>query len=511
MNKDLTTFAVILAGGSGTRFWPLSRETYPKQLLKIFGDQTLIQATLSRIAPLIPADQIYIVTNPQQEEQIRFQLQAPSPGFITEPIGRNTAAAIGLAAMTLSKKDPNGIMVVLSADHFIRDERVLLEQLRLGREIASQGYLVTIGAKPTRPETAYGYIQTGEALPDFQGAERAARSGFARSDAGGDGIESVALRPPHRVVRFFEKPDREKASLYLQSKDFYWNTGMFIWKIATILEEINRFMPALAKGLKTISEQGAETIKEVYSHLPSISIDYGILEKSDKLAVIPAEMGWEDVGSWNALDEILPKNEAGNILIGNVVNVGCNNSIIYANSRVIAAVGLDDIVVADTDDATLICSKGKAQEVKQVVEILKTKKGEEHRVHRTVIRPWGSYTVLEEGLGYKLKRIMVHPKSRLSLQSHTKRSEHWVVVAGTARVTCGESVYTIGANQSTFVPMGVKHRLENPMDEPLQIIEVQCGGYLGEDDIARYADDFGRAAPAASGITGPVGAVKKVM
>lgn len=467
MNEDVTLSAVVLAGGSGTRFWPLSREEYPKQLLKIFGDQTLIQTTLSRIAPLIPDDHIYIVTNAQQAEQIKLQLH-PAPNFITEPAGRNTAAAIGLAAITLSKKDPNGIMVVLSADHFIRNTPVLLEQLRLGKEIAQRGYLVTIGAKPTRPETAYGYIKTGGTLSDFQGASR--------------------------VERFVEKPDQEKAAFYLESGDFYWNTGMFVWKVSTILEEIARYMPELAEGLKTISALGTETIEAVYARLASVSIDYGVLEKSDKLVVIKAEMGWEDVGSWNALDAILPQDETGNILIGNVVNVACRNSVVYANNRLIAVVGLSDIVVADTDDATLICAKDHAQDVKQIVEILKTKKSEEHRVHRTVLRPWGSYTVLEEGVGYKIKRIMVHPKSRLSLQSHTKRSEHWVVVCGTARVTCGESVYTIGANQSTFVPMGVKHRLENTTDEPLQIIETQCGEYLGEDDIARYADDFGRAA-----------------
>jgi mannose-1-phosphate guanylyltransferase/mannose-6-phosphate isomerase len=471
MSDDQTTSAVVLAGGSGTRFWPLSREAYPKQLLKIFGNQTLIQATLSRISPLIPQDQIYIVTNPQQAEQIKLQLH-PAPNFITEPLGRNTAAAIGLAAITLYKKNPNGIMVVLSADHFIRNENILLEQIRLGREIAAEGYLVTLGAKPTRPETAYGYIKTGAALPHFSGG--------------------------HKVERFVEKPDREKALLYLQNEDFLWNTGMFVWKVSVILEEISRYMPTLAEGLKAISEGGGP-IQDIYASLPSVSIDYGVLEKSAKLAVIPAAMGWEDVGSWNALDEILPKDEAGNIIIGNVVNVGSLNSVVYAHNRLVAVVGLTDIVVADTDDATLVCSKDAAQNVKQVVEILKTKKSEEHRIHKTVLRPWGSYTVLEEGVGYKIKRIMVHPKSRLSLQSHTKRSEHWVVVCGTALVTCGESLYKIGANQSTFVPMGVKHRLENETDEPLQIIETQCGAYLGEDDIARYADDFGRVAPATAG------------
>ncbi len=466
-------YGVVLAGGSGTRFWPLSREAYPKQLLKIFGDQTLIQSTLSRIAPLIPSDRVYIVTNPQQEEQIRFQLLSGSSGpyFITEPIGRNTAAALGLAAMTLSKTDPEGVMIVLSADHFIRNTKAFTDILLLGKAVAEKGYLVTIGAKPTRPETAYGYIQLGTPIESSTGA--------------------------FRVERFVEKPDRSYAERYITGGNFYWNTGIFIWKISILLEEIFRFMPELGERLTKIKNEiggAAEqtVLTDIYPSLPSISIDYGVLEKSDRLAVVPAEMGWEDVGSWNALDEVMPKDNSGNIITGNVVNIGCKDSIVYANSRVVAVVGLTDIVVADTDDATLVCSKEKAQEVKKVVEVLRDRNEEAHRIHKTVLRPWGSYTVLEEGGGYKLKRIMVKPKARLSLQSHTKRSEHWVVISGTARVTCGESVYDIGTNQSTFVPMGVKHRLENPTDEPLQIIEVQCGGYLGEDDITRFSDDFGR-------------------
>jgi mannose-1-phosphate guanylyltransferase/mannose-6-phosphate isomerase len=469
-------YGVVLAGGSGTRFWPYSREMYPKQLLKIFGDQTLIQATLSRIAPIISSDGVYIVTNPQQGEQIQFQLPPATKGpfFITEPMGRNTAAAIGLAAVVLSKRDPEGVMAVLSADHFIQDREAFLEALLLGNSLAKKGYLVTVGAKPTRPETAYGYVQKGEPLPDGHGGSR--------------------------VARFVEKPDMQTAETYIKSDDFFWNAGFFIWKASSILEEIFKFMPELASGLTKIkevlgTEREEEVLKEVYPALPSISIDYGVLEKSDRLAVIPAEMGWEDVGSWSALDEVLPKDEQGNIFTGNVVNIGCSNSIVYANNRVVAAVGLKNMVVADTEDATLVCSKENAQDVKKVVEALKKRTGEEHHlVHRTVFRPWGSFTVLEEGATFKIKRILVKPKARLSLQSHTKRAEHWVVVAGTARVTCGESVYNIGTNQGTFVPMGVRHRLENPGDEMLQIIEVQCGAYLGEDDITRYSDDFGRVA-----------------
>lgn len=465
---------VILAGGSGTRFWPLSREEYPKQLLKIFGNQTLIQATLSRISQSIPQGQVYIVTNSQQAEQMKFQLPPPNgsgPYFIPEPVGRNTAAAIGLAAVLLKKKVRDDTMVVLSADHFIRQPNGFNNAILLGEALAQKGHLVTLGARPTRPETAYGYIQKGTPFADSPHASS--------------------------VVRFIEKPNRQAAEQYIKDGDTLWNTGIFIWKVSAILEEITRFLPALGEGLSEIeekvgTEQEADAINRIYPQLPAISIDYAVLEKTDRLAVIPVDIGWEDVGSWNALDEVLSKDADGNILTGNVINIGSEESIVYADKRVVAIVGLKDIVVADTDDATLVCSKEKAQDVKKVVEALKKRDGDTHRVHRTVIRAWGTYTVLEEGNGYKIKRIVVNPKAKLSLQMHNKRSEHWVVVSGVARVTCGESVYTIQANQSTFVPMGVKHRLENPTDEPLQLIEVQSGNYLGEDDITRYADDYGR-------------------
>ncbi|MFY9268578.1 MAG: mannose-1-phosphate guanylyltransferase/mannose-6-phosphate isomerase [Candidatus Manganitrophaceae bacterium] len=466
-------YGVILAGGSGTRFWPLSREEYPKQLLTLFGNQSLIQATLSRVSGLIPESHTYIVTNRPQAEQIRFQLKPSAEGlhFIFEPIGRNTAAAIGLAASYLHKRFHDGVMVVLSADHFIRAPHTFIDALRLGETLANEGHLVTLGAKSTRPETGYGYIRKGKPFEKQPGASA--------------------------VERFVEKPDRETAEAYLKQGDYFWNTGIFIWKVSTILDEIGRFLPELSAGLREIGEKigssdEKETVERVYPSLPSISIDYAVLEKSDRLAVIPTEMGWEDVGSWSALDEVIERDADGNILTGNVINIDSRDSIVYADKRVVSVVGLRDLVVVDTDDATLICAKERAQEVKKVVEALKKQNGDVHRVHRTVIRAWGTYTVLEEGGDYKIKRIMVNPRSRLSLQMHGKRSEHWVVVSGTARVTCGESVYTIHANQSTFVPMGVKHRLENPTDEPLQIIEVQSGNYLGEDDIVRYQDDYGR-------------------
>ena len=468
-------YGVILAGGSGTRFWPLSREEYPKQLLKIFGNQTLIQATISRVSDLIPIDQLYIVTNPQQMEQIKFQLVQTSASkihYISEPKRRNTAAAIGLAAVMLQNIDPDGVMIVLSADHFIKDKLAFKKFLFCASDIAKNGHLVTLGARPTRPETAYGYIRAGHPLPIFPSV--------------------------FDVKQFIEKPNMADAEKYCKDKSMLWNTGVFIWKVSTILKEIENFLPELSGGLKEIEQaigtaSETEVLERVYSELPSISIDYGVLEKSEHLAVISTDMGWEDVGSWNALDEVIPKDRDGNILTGNVINVGSHNSIIYAGRRVVCGVGLENVVVADTEDATLVCNKNNAQDVKKVVALLKGRADDTHRVHRTVIRAWGNYTVLEEGEGYKAKRIVVNPKSKLSLQMHHKRSEHWVVVSGTARVTCGESVYTIKANQSTFVPMGVKHRLENPLDEPLKLIEVQSGVYLGEDDIVRFEDDYGRA------------------
>ncbi len=467
-------YGVILAGGSGTRFWPLSREEYPKQLLKIFGNRTLIQATLSRISELIPTEKIYVVTTPPQLEQIRFQLSLETHSklnYISEPERRDTAAAIGFAAMKLQKQDPEASMVVLSSDHFIKDEPEFLKSLCIAEKIAQEGYLVTLGAKPIRPETAYGYIKAGPSLPLAHGASK--------------------------VEQFIEKPDRAKAVRYLEDENTLWNTGIFVWKVRTILDEIDRFLPELSEGLKEIgktigTEKEEKILQTTYAQLPSISIDYGVLEKSEHLAVISTDMGWEDVGSWNALDEVIPRDNSGNIMTGNVVNVGSTDSIIYAGKRVVGVVGLENIVVADTDDATLVCNKESAQDVKKLVEVLKKHNGDAHRIHRTVIRAWGSYTILEEGTGYKVKKLVVNPKSKLSLQMHENRSEHWVVVEGIATVTCGTSVYTIPANQSTFVPMGVKHRIENATNDFLRLIEVQSGSYLGEDDITRFEDDYGR-------------------
>jgi mannose-1-phosphate guanylyltransferase/mannose-6-phosphate isomerase len=467
-------YGVILAGGSGTRFWPLSRADYPKQLLKIFGDQTLIQITLSRISGLIPLDRMSIVTNRRHAEQIEYQLAPTIPRLIREPIARNTAAAIGVAAIDLRQRG-NPVMAVLSADHFIRDCEAFLAALTAAQALAEQGYLVTLGARAVRAETAYGYIQKG--TPIGEGA--------------------------FTVKRFVEKPDQQTAGQYAQSDDMFWNTGIFVWQTGTILDEIRQWMPDLSAGLETLQtgwggDAELRTLETVYPTLPSVSIDYGVLEKSGRLAVIPVEMGWEDVGSWNALDHVLPQDAEGNIVAGQeeqVIGIGNRRTTIYASGHVVAVVGLEDVVVVNTPDATLVCSKKEAQSVRKIVDRLKEENREEYRTHRTVYRPWGSYTVMEEGERYKVKRIQVNPGSRLSLQSHRQRSEHWVVISGVARVTHGERVYTLQTNESTFIPCGDKHRLENTGDVPLEIIEVQSGPYLGEDDITRYQDDYRRTSP----------------
>jgi mannose-1-phosphate guanylyltransferase/mannose-6-phosphate isomerase len=471
-------YAIIMAGGSGTRFWPLSREKMPKQLLKIGGEDTLIRQTVSRVLPLVRIEDIFIVTNQSLADTIGYQLSSkfdrPWDGnFILEPEAKNTAPALGLAALHLERVDPESIMVVLAADHSIRKTEEFLNLLRKAGEAARHGYLVTLGIKPDRPETGYGYIKSGEKLNEA-------------------GIEDVC-----KVEAFVEKPNLETAREYLKSGNYYWNSGIFIWKTKTLLAEIEKHQPSLHKGLLEIrqsigTDREADVIKEVFKKLDSVSIDYAVMEKTGRAAVIPADIGWSDVGSWTALDDVSDRDASGNVIAGNVIDIGSRDSIIYAEKRLVATIGLKDAVVVDTPDATLVCSKDKAQDVKKVVDELKKRKGEEHLTHRTVHRPWGSYTILENGDRYKIKRIEINPGAKLSHQLHYHRSEHWVVVAGTARVTNGDKEYDVHPNESTYIPMSTKHRLENRGRIPLQIIEVQNGEYLEEDDIVRFDDDYNR-------------------
>jgi mannose-1-phosphate guanylyltransferase/mannose-6-phosphate isomerase len=472
-------FAVIMAGGSGTRFWPLSREKMPKQLLKIGAEDTLIQETVKRVLPLIKKDDIFVVTNHGLSDAINTQLSTKfgetwDMNFILEPEAKNTAPALGLAALHLNRIDPDGIMVVFSADHSIRKSDEFLRLLRIAGNAAADNHLVTLGIKPDRPETGYGYIKAG--VPCSSAED---------------------LRIVCKVDAFVEKPNFDTAKEYLRQGNYYWNSGIFIWKISTLLQEIKKHAPSLYKGLMEIqksigTDKETEVIRQVFDKLESISIDYAIMEKTDRATVIPADIGWSDVGSWTALDDVSDRDASGNVIAGNVIDIDSHDSIIYAEKRLVATIGLKNVVVVDTPDATLVCSKDRAQDVKKVVEVLKKRKSGEHLIHTTVHRPWGSYTILEEGDRYKIKRLVINPGTKLSHQLHNHRSEHWVVVSGTARVTNGENVYDVHPNESTYIPMSTKHRLENPGKIPVQIIEVQNGEYLEEDDIVRLDDDYNR-------------------
>jgi mannose-1-phosphate guanylyltransferase/mannose-6-phosphate isomerase len=464
-------YAAILAGGIGSRFWPLSRETTPKQLLKVVGDESLLRSTIRRLSPLIPHERVMIVTNASQAEVIRLHLsydaRSIDPEYVIEPFGRNTAPAIGLAALALFKKDPDSVMAVLPADHVIEEGRPFREAMGSALEAARRGHLVTFGIRPTSPETGYGYIKSME-----------------RPIASIDGFKV------YRVQRFTEKPDIKRARRFLKQGGYYWNSGIFIWKAGRILEEIRRHLPAISERLDDIRR--GRPVEEAYKEMFDISIDHGILEKADDVVVIPASFPWSDMGSWSSFGSITSRDESGNVIKGRVVDIGSRNSIILGCDRVVATIGLKDTILVDTPDATLVCPRERAQEVKDLVGILKKKGFVEHAEHRTVERPWGSYTLLEKGDCYKIKKICVLPGRRLSLQSHKKRSEHWIVISGRARVQRGEEIVEVDVNQSTYIPRGVKHRLENPLKAPLEMIEVQNGDYVEEDDIERFDDDFER-------------------
>lgn len=472
-------YPVIMAGGSGTRFWPLSRHLFPKQLLRIGGEETLIRQTMRRVLGCAPASNVLISTNAAQADLIRLQLADWKDdlrnGFVLEPEGRNTAPAIALAALDIVMRDPEGLMLVLPADHVVTGQREFRAAVRLASQMAREGYLVTFGIKPIRPETGYGYIKLNRSVV-------LAKQGTLHG---------------YRVQKFVEKPDAAKAARYFKAGSYLWNSGMFVWRAATILQELRLHQPALAAAMVQIGEMkraGAPTpvIDDAYRRLSSVSIDNAVMEKSARAAVVPVAFKWSDVGSWGSLDEVAVTDEAGNVVTGRAVDIGSVRSIVYADRRVVATIGLTDMVVVDTPDATLVCPKSRAQDVKKVVDVLKQRQAPEHLEHLTVQRPWGSYTVLEEGLGFKVKRVTVNPGGRLSLQLHHRRSEHWVVITGTARVTRGDETFDLAVGQSTAIPVETKHRLENPGRETLHIIEVQNGPYLGEDDIVRFKDDYGR-------------------
>ncbi len=462
--------AVILAGGSGSRLWPLSRQHLPKQFLALEGEATLLQTTIDRLSPTIQKQNVLIVTQEAHAKGEAYHALLPYQALY-EPIGRNTAPAIALAAAYLVANGADPIMVVLPADHIIKDKARFCAHLETAIQAAQSGKLVTFGIRPTRPDTGFGYIKALHA----------------------DNTQVC------KVERFTEKPDLATAEHFLKEGGYYWNSGMFVWRASAILAEIQRYLPAVHQIVQTIlaeSRAGAtfqQAVEKHFSAMPSISIDYGVLEKSDRVSLIPCDIGWNDVGSWQAVHDISAKDENGNMLQGNVIALGCHNSLIRAEKRLVAVIGVKNLCVIETADAVLISKSDQTQRVREVVDALHENGATEHIYHAKVNRPWGSYTVLEEDPeGFKLKRIEVLPGARLSLQSHNQRSEHWVVVSGTATVTTGDEVITVQKNQSTYIPIGTKHRLENRGNEPLHIIEIQVGEYLGEDDIRRYEDNYGR-------------------
>lgn len=466
--STIPIYGVILAGGWGTRFWPLSRSQYPKQVLRLLGSESMLQSTVERLLPRIPPERLLVVTNASQTELIHQELHRrgwDAVRLLLEPQGRNTAAAVGLAAVLLHDEVADGVMAVFPADHYIRDQAGLLGGLNLGAAWAQAGYLVTFGIPPTRPETGYGYIKQGSPLDD---------QGRAYS-----------------VNRFIEKPPLARAHEFLAEGGYYWNSGIFLFRPDVVLEGFSRYLPDLYRELNRLRHpENRPSLEEVYRHLPSVSFDHGIMEKAGNVVVVPVEMGWNDVGTWEALHGLFPRDERGNVKEGRILDQHSQNCIFWAQNRLVATIGLENTIVVDTPDATLVCHRDRAQEVKDLVNEMHRQQLVESVHHTTVERPWGRYTVTDEGPGFKVKRIVVDSGKKLSLQVHQRRAEHWVVVSGTAQVTIGQEIRMVFSNQSVYIPQKTPHRLENPTIEPLQIVEVQTGDYLEEDDIQRLDDDY---------------------
>jgi len=461
---------VLLSGGSGTRLWPLSREAYPKQFLPLAGDDTMVQATWRRVEALADLAPI-VVANEEHRflvaEQLR-QVGAPVPAILLEPVGRNTAPAIAAAALQAMAGGADPLLLVLPSDHVVRDVAGFQRAVREASAAAEAGALVTFGIVPDAPETGFGYIQ----------AET------------GDGLRKVS--------RFVEKPDTATAQSYLDAGGYYWNSGMFLFRASRYLQELARFRPDIVEAVKAAHAAArhdgdfVRLDREAFVACASDSIDYAVMEKTADAMVLPVDIGWNDVGSWSALWDVAERDGDGNAHHGDVISVDSRNSYAYAQ-RLVALVGVDDIVVVETDDAVLVARKDRVQEVKQVVAQLKKEQRSQAVLHREVHRPWGSYDSVDNGGRHQVKRIKVKPGAALSLQMHHHRAEHWIVVSGTARVTRGDEVLLLSENESTYIPLGVKHRLENPGKVPLELIEVQSGSYLGEDDIVRFEDVYGRS------------------
>ena len=473
-----TVFPVVLSGGAGSRLWPLSRELRPKQLIALVDEQSLLQATARRLASLGTTRPPIVVCNEEHRFMVAEQLEAVGvapTAILLEPVARNTAPAIAAAAFeSLARSDEGDdpVLLVLPSDHVIRDEARFAGAVRQAVTEAARGRIVLLGVVPARAETGYGYIMAGEPV--------------------GEGSET------RLVERFTEKPTAAAAASWIEAGSCYWNSGMFVFRARRYLRELGIHADAIRRAVEQAHNDAVPDLgflrldEDGFAGSPAVSVDYAVMQRVCDAVVVPLDAGWSDVGSWASLSELSARDEAGNVVHGNALLEDARNSYVWSDERLVAAVGVSDLVIVDTADALLVAEKKASQDVKKVVERLEGANREEHRTHRKVYRPWGNYDAVHGGDGFRVKHIIVNPGQRLSLQAHRHRAEHWVVVRGEARVTRDGETFTLFANQSTFIPKGVKHRLENPGTTPLEIIEVQTGSYLEEDDIERFEDAYGR-------------------
>jgi mannose-1-phosphate guanylyltransferase / mannose-6-phosphate isomerase len=465
-------YAIILCGGSGTRLWPLSRTLRPKQLLALNGEQTLLQQTAKRLTRHVAPANLYTVTHEDHKFEVKGQLAELYPeaiaNVLAEPCAKNTLPAIAWASYQIYQQDKTAMIGVFASDHAIDNEAAFLSAWQTAEGVAEQDYLVLLGIKPHEPATGYGYIKPSQALPI------------------GD------LLPVHQVAQFVEKPDLAKAKQFV-SDGYLWNSGMFVFKASTFMTLLERYQPAIYCQICAITP---DNLTDTYAKFPSLSMDYGLAEPlaqhAEKVAVVPVDMAWSDLGSWDSIYAKQAKDANNNVNHGEVISLDTQNSLLWTEAGLLATLGLNNIVVIQTADATLICDRSRTEDIKALVAEVKARQPALTEIHQTVYRPWGSYTVLEERANFKIKRIVVNPGAKLSMQMHKHRSEHWVVVSGVATIHNNEIEYTLQENQSTYIPQTHRHRLANNGTMPLSIIEVQCGDYVGEDDIVRFDDNYGR-------------------
>ena len=462
-------YSLILAGGSGSRLWPLSRELYPKQLLDLNMEQSLLQSTFQRLACFTPSANIISITNAKHVSNVKYQLQnmCKNPVVLAEPVGKNTAPAIAVASKYIStvSKEEDPVVLVVPSDHLIKNLGAFKTTVMRAEKLAQEGYIVTFGIQPTYPETGYGYIN----------------------------IEQEKLLDGYKVKQFVEKPDAVTAQKYIDEGTYFWNGGIFMFKVSTFMNELQKTNPKIAEKLCDFDFSKSSEISYVlFEKMPNISVDYAVMEKSDKIALVKLESDWNDLGSWQAIYDVSEKDSNGNVLIGNVLDEGSKNTFAYSSSKLVATIGLKNVVLVETEDAVLACRTDNTQDVKLIYERLKKQNDDTHKVHKTVYRPWGFYTVISSGEGFLTKKIHVNPHQKLSLQSHNHRSEHWVVALGNATVRKGDETLNLAVGQSVDIAVGEKHSLQNLSDEDVEIIELQLGSILLEEDIIRYEDMYGR-------------------